>query len=61
MMSDSEQKMVELKERPIKEDVPIRRVTLAAGCFGYIQPNSKPKPCEMSDPSIFAALFRKSV
>lgn len=53
--------MVELIERPIKEDVPTRRVTPAAGCFGYIQPSSKPKPCEMSDPSIFAALFRKSV
>lgn len=53
--------MVELIERPIKEDAPTRRVTPAAGCFGYIQPNSKPKQCEMSDPSIFAALFRRPV
>jgi hypothetical protein len=60
-MRDSEQKMVELKERPIKEDVPMRRPTPAVGCFGYIQPNNKPKPCEISDPSIFAALFRKPV
>jgi hypothetical protein len=61
MMRDSEQNMVELKECPTEGRAQTRRITPAAGCFGYTQPNRKPKPCEMSDPSIFAALFIKSV
>jgi hypothetical protein len=61
MMRDSEQKMVELKERPTERSAPTRRTTPAAGCFGYTQPNRKPEPCEVSDPSIFAALFIKSL
>lgn len=60
-MRDSEQKMVELKERPATGAPPVRRVTPAAGCFGYIQPNRKPAPCEVRDLSIFAALFTKSI
>jgi hypothetical protein len=53
--------MVELKERSTEGNAPTRRATPAAGCFGYVQPNRKPASCEVSDPSIFAALFTKSL
>ncbi|MEK6638553.1 MAG: hypothetical protein AABY88_10770 [Pseudomonadota bacterium] len=53
--------MVELRERPATQAAPARRMTPAVGCFGYIhrkpRPDPAPAPCDISDPSIFAALF----
>jgi hypothetical protein len=61
MTPDSEQKMVELMERPTTQTTSVRRTTPAAGCFGYTQQNRKPAPCEIRDMSVFAALFAKSL
>jgi hypothetical protein len=59
-MKESEQKMVELKEQTAMGVALHKRITPAAGCFGYTQPSRKQIPCDKRDLSIFAALFTKS-
>lgn len=61
-VKNSEQNMVELKERDARAASSGRsNPPAAAGCFGYTQPSRKPAPCETGDFSAFAALFTKSI
>jgi hypothetical protein len=61
MTENSEQKMVELMERPATQTTTVRRATPAAGCFGYTQQSRKPAQYEIRDISVFAALFAQSL
>jgi hypothetical protein len=60
-VKDSELEMVELKERRATATPSDKRMTPAAGCFGYTQPSKKSSPYEISDFSVFAALFTQSI
>jgi hypothetical protein len=53
--------MVDLKERPASDHAADRRVSPAAGCFGYMQPKPRPAIFAISQRATLAALFANSL